>query len=71
MRAFELAQQEDGSAHLGQVGQHLHQLDPSFDARTYGYRQLSLLIQAYPKVFAVKESNISLVKQKTKKPGNS
>jgi NYN domain/OST-HTH/LOTUS domain len=64
--AFEMAQQDDGQAHLAMVGQHLRQLDPSFDARTYGYKQLSLLIRAYPKVFSVKGDSISLVKRKEK-----
>ena len=50
-QAFELAVQDDGWAFLGVIGTHLRQLDPSFDPRTYGYRQLSMLIQAYPDVF--------------------
>ena len=58
MSAFEMAQQEDGQAILAMVGQHLRQLDPSFDSRTYGYKQLSLLIKAYPKVFSMKGDTI-------------
>lgn len=50
-QAFDLAVQDDGWAFLGVMGTQLRQLDPSFDPRTYGYRQLSLLIQAYPDVF--------------------
>lgn len=50
-QAFDLAVQDDGWAFLGVMGTHLRQLDPSFDPRTYGYRQLSLLMQAYPDVF--------------------
>lgn len=53
--AFEIASQEDGWAFLGTLGHHLRQLDPGFDSRTYGFKQLSLLIQAFPKVFEVKE----------------
>jgi len=53
--AFDIAVQEDGWAFLGTLGHHLRQLDPGFDSRTYGYKQLSLLIRAYPKVFEVKE----------------
>ncbi len=63
--AFDLAVQEDGWAFLGTLGHHLRQLDPGFDSRTYGYRQLSTLIRAMPKHFEVKEvrmtdDNVSL-----------
>jgi uncharacterized LabA/DUF88 family protein len=54
LRAFDLAVQDDGWAFLGVMGSHIRQLDPSFDPRTYGYKQLSALIKAYSKVFDVK-----------------
>lgn len=54
MRAFDLAVQDDGWAFLGVMGSHIRQLDPSFDPRTYGYKQLSALIKAYSKVFEQK-----------------
>jgi hypothetical protein len=54
-QAFDLAVQDDGWAFLGTLGHHLRQLDPGFDARTYGYKQLSLLIMAHPEVFEVRE----------------
>ncbi len=54
MRAFDLAVQDDGWAFLGVMGSHIRQLDPSFDPRTYGYKQLSALIKAYNKVFELK-----------------
>jgi len=54
-QAFDIAVQEDGWAFLGTLGHHLRQLDPSFDARTYGHNQLSTLIRAFPKIFEVKE----------------
>jgi uncharacterized protein (TIGR00288 family) len=53
--AFDIAAQDDGWAFLGTLGHHLRQLDPGFDSRTYGYKQLSLLIRAYPKIFSIKE----------------
>ena len=37
-RAIEMAAQDDGWAFLGAVGTYLRQLDPSFDARSYGYK---------------------------------
>jgi hypothetical protein len=53
--AFDLAAQEDGWAFLGTLGHHIRILDPGFDSRTYGYRQLSQLIRAMPKYFDVKD----------------
>lgn len=53
-KAFDLAVQDDGWAFLGSLGHHLRQLDPSFDPRTYGYRQLSLLVRAHPEIFEVR-----------------
>jgi uncharacterized LabA/DUF88 family protein len=53
--AYDMAVQEDGWAFLGAIGNHLRQLDPGFDSRTYGYKQLSQLIKAYPKNFDIKE----------------
>ena len=54
-QAFENAVGEDGWAFLGGLGHHLRQLDPGFDARTYGHQQLSTLIRAFPKSFEVRE----------------
>ncbi len=54
--AFDIAAQEDGWAFLGTLGHHVRQLDPGFDPRTYGFKQLSQLIRGYPKVFEVKEN---------------
>ena len=41
----EMAVQDDGWAFLGTLGNRLRQLDPGFDPRTYGHKQLSLLIR--------------------------
>jgi len=57
--AFDIAVQDDGWAFLGTMGHHVRQLDPGFDSRTYGYRQLSALIRAYPKQFELKEVKIA------------
>jgi len=54
-QAFDIAVQEDGWAFLGTLGHHLRQLDPGFDARTYGFSQLSSLIRANTKLFDVRE----------------
>ena len=39
-QAYEMAVQEDGWARLDHMGNALYQLDPAFDPRTYGHRQL-------------------------------
>ena len=52
--AFDMATQEDGWAFLGTVGGHLHRLDPSFDSRTYGHKQLLQLIRAYRDTFEIR-----------------
>ena len=56
MRAIETATQDDGWAFLGAVGSYLRQLDPAFDPRSYGHRQLSLLIKSRPELFETRES---------------
>lgn len=53
--AFDNCEQEDGWAFLGTVGGQLRQLDPSFDSRTYGHKQLSQLIRSYPDKFEIRE----------------
>ncbi len=52
--AFEMVVQEDGWTHLGSLGKALLQLDPGFDPRTYGFRQLSQLIEAFPQHYELK-----------------
>ena len=52
--AFGMAMQDDGWAFLSSLGNTLRQLDPSFDVRTYGHRQLSSLIKDSA-AFEVKE----------------
>ncbi|MDH7513471.1 MAG: NYN domain-containing protein [Clostridiales bacterium] len=52
--AFDMAVQEDGWADLATMGFYLHQLDPSFDPRTYGFKQLSQIIKSYSNIFELK-----------------
>ena len=56
-RAIEMSSQHDGWAFLGAVGNYLRNIDPAFDSRTYGHRQLSLLIKSRPDLFKTRESN--------------
>jgi uncharacterized LabA/DUF88 family protein len=72
-KAFDLAVQDDGYAFLGTLGNCLRQLDPGFDSRTYGHRQLSMLIREYPDYFEIREDptpsgpTLMYVKMKMKK----
>ena len=43
-QAFEMAVQQDGWASLANMGNALYQVDPGFDPRTYGHKQLSKMI---------------------------
>jgi uncharacterized LabA/DUF88 family protein len=53
--AFELAVQDDGWATLAAMGNFLRQLDPGFDPRTYGHKQLLQLVEAHPRLIEVKK----------------
>jgi uncharacterized LabA/DUF88 family protein len=57
-QAYEIAQQEDGWARLDHMGNALYQLDPGFDPRTYGHRQLSRLIANYKDLFTMRTQEI-------------
>jgi len=57
IEAFEMAVQEDGWAHLATLGNSLRKIDPGFDPRTYGYKQLSQLIKAFPDRFEVRHKD--------------
>ncbi len=56
--AFDMAIQEDGWANLATMGFYLHQLDPGFDPRTYGFKQLSQLIKSFSDVFELRFRDI-------------
>jgi len=57
-QAYEMAVQEDGWARLDHMGNALYQLDPGFDPRTYGHRQLSRLIASYKTYFQMRTQEI-------------
>jgi hypothetical protein len=46
-KAFEMSPSETGWVFLGELGNKLRMLDPAFDPRSYGHRQLSLLVEAH------------------------
>ncbi len=53
-QAYDMAVQEDGWARLDTMGSNLYQLDPGFDPRTYGYRQLSRLVKSLKDQFEMR-----------------
>jgi Fe-S-cluster formation regulator IscX/YfhJ len=57
-QAYEIAQQEDGWARLDHMGNALYQLDPGFDPRTYGHRQLSRMIASYKDLFQMRTQEV-------------
>jgi hypothetical protein len=56
--AISAVTQDDGWAPLGMVGSLLQKNDPSFDARSYGFRKLSELVKGQP-YLTVKEVPVS------------
>ncbi len=57
-QAFDMAVQEDGWARLDLMGNALYQLDPGFDPRTYGQRQLSRLIKILKDQFDMRNQEL-------------
>jgi hypothetical protein len=56
-QAFEMAVGQDGWAPLAGMGQALYQLDPGFDPRTYGHKQLSRMIANLKDRFEMRTQN--------------
>lgn len=57
-QAYDVAEGEDGWARLDHMGNALYQLDPGFDPRTYGHRQLSRLMASYKDLFQMRTQEI-------------
>jgi NYN domain-containing protein/OST-HTH/LOTUS domain-containing protein len=57
-QAFDMAVQQDGWARLDLMGNALYQLDPGFDPRTYGQRQLSRLIKSLKDQFDLRTQEL-------------
>lgn len=53
--AFDLAGSDNDWVNLSAYGNLLRQLDPGFDSRTYGYRQLSIMVRSYKELFETKK----------------
>ncbi|MBL8100199.1 MAG: NYN domain-containing protein [Anaerolineales bacterium] len=57
-QAFEMAVGQDGWAPLAGMGNALYQLDPGFDPRTYGHKQLSKMIINLKDKFEMRTQNL-------------
>lgn len=57
-QAFEMAVGQDGWAALAGMGNALYQLDPGFDPRTYGHKQLSKMIVNLKEKFEMRTQNL-------------
>jgi len=57
-QAFEMATGQDGWAPLASMGQALYQLDPGFDPRTYGHKQLSRMIAKLQNRFEIRTQEV-------------
>jgi uncharacterized LabA/DUF88 family protein len=53
-RAYDDAETDDGYALLGAIGNALQRIDPAFDPRNYGFRQLRRLVEAQPDLSVTK-----------------
>lgn len=57
-QAFEMAAGQDGWARLDVMGNALYQLDPGFDPRTYGHKQLSRMLNKLKDRFEMRTQDV-------------
>jgi hypothetical protein len=57
-QAFEMSVSQDGWAPLASMGQAVYQVDPSFDPRTYGHKQLSRMIAKLKDKFEMRTQEV-------------
>lgn len=67
-KAFEISSDEEEEIHIAKIGSSLRKIDPSFDPRSYGYRNLTELFRSLKKYQVMKNEvnglNYPLVKLK-------
>jgi hypothetical protein len=57
-QAFEMAVGQDGWARLDVMGNAIYQVDPSFDPRTYGHKQLSRMLNKLKDKFEMRTKDL-------------
>lgn len=67
-KAFDISVNEEEDAHIAQIGMNLRKINPSFDPRAYGYRNLTQLLRAMPEYDVIRNEvgglNHPLVRRK-------
>ncbi|EAZ80113.1 NYN domain-containing protein [Algoriphagus machipongonensis] len=67
-KAFEISSDEEDEIHIAKIGASLRKIDPSFDPRSYGFRNLTELFRSLKKYQVIKNEvnglNYPLVKLK-------
>ena len=63
-QAIDMASQDDGWSLLAAVGSNLQKLNPAFDSRSYGHKQLSQLVKSQPDSFDIKGKSAAYVRMK-------
>lgn len=53
-KAFDISANEDDEAYISTIGANLRKIDPSFDSRTYGFRNLTKLFESIDRYQVVK-----------------
>jgi uncharacterized LabA/DUF88 family protein len=53
-KAFDISANEDDEAYIANIGTNLRKISPSFDSRTYGFRNLTKLFESIDKYQVVK-----------------
>ena len=53
-KAFEISTNEEDEAYISNIGTNIRKIDPSFDSRTYGFRNLTKLFESIDKYQVVK-----------------
>ncbi len=53
-KAFDISANEDDEAYISNIGTNLRKISPSFDSRTYGFRNLTKLFESIDKYQVVK-----------------
>ena len=52
--AYDTYQDDNGFVHVGAAGSFIKRAKPDFDSRTYGYRKLTQLLEAFPDKYRIK-----------------
>ncbi len=66
-KAFDISADEDEIAYVSQIGTSLRRIDPSFDTRAFGFKNLTRLLESLPNYEVVKKDFNGIVHALVKK----